>query len=93
MGYPIIPSGSFSNDLPTPSWAQPTVWWGIEVGSLARVLPLGGPDWSGELVLILSEGVRGGKDLGPRYQVMGRKGTIVLPYYALSVERYQKKDL
>lgn len=94
MRHPVIPSGSFgANTLPIPSWAKPTEWWGVEIGCLARVLPLGGPDWVNEIVLILGEESQGTDELGPRYRVIGRKGTIVLPYYALSVERNAKNEL
>jgi len=94
MGYSIIPSGSLgAGELSTPSWAQPTAWWGVEAGSLARVLPLGGQEWSGELVLILEEILPTKDSKAMRYKVIGRKGATTLPYYALSVERYKKKEL
>lgn len=94
MGCTVIPSGSFdSNEMSVPSWAKPTVLWGIQVGCLARVLPLGGLMWSGELVVVLGEEPPGGARIGPRYRVAGRKGITVLPYYALSVEGYASKGL
>ncbi len=89
---PIIPSGSAGEQaISVPSWSRPIIWWGIEVGCLARVLPLGGPHWSGEIVLILSEEEPKRKQ-GPRFKVIGRKGTTILPYYALSIERYPKSE-
>jgi hypothetical protein len=92
--YSVIPSGSLAADeVSTPTWAQPTVWWGVEIGGLARVLPLGGPEWVDELVVILREESRNAKELGPRYVVAGRKGVTILPYYALSVERYTKNGV
>jgi hypothetical protein len=85
----IIPSGSLesSSIVGVPDWARPTAWWGIEIGCLARVLPLAGPEWCNELVIILHEEARSPRG-AQQYRVIGRKGTIILPYYALSVEEY-----
>lgn len=91
----IIPSGSLesSSIVEAPDWARPTVWWGIEIGCLARALPLAGPEWCNELVVILYEEPRAQGKMGPRYRVAGRKGTTILPYYALSVEEYHTKKV
>lgn len=58
-------------------------WWGIEVGCLARVSAIGGREWKDELVVVLEEVFCPPNGFGPRYRVLGKKGTIVLPYYAL----------
>jgi len=94
MGCKVIPSGSLGlNETSVPVWAKPTVWWGIQVGCLARVLPLGGLEWSGEIVVVLGEEPSNGGRVGPRYRVSGRKGITVLPYYTLSVEGYPSRGL
>ena len=87
----IIPSGSLHTrgwEVSTPSWAKPTIWLPINVGCLAKVLPLGGPTWMNELVIVLQE-----IDDVPKksYRVVGRFGETVLPYYALDVQLYQTK--
>lgn len=90
----IIPSGSLViSEVSTPTWAQPTVWLGIEIGSLARVLSSGDPKWVNELVVILREEPRNTKERGLRYVVVGRNGLTILPHYALSIERYTKNGV
>lgn len=90
MWYAVIPSGSLAQDeVSVPDWAKPTVFWPVEVGCLARVLPLSGLDWGGELVLVLEEALPVGGKLNPRYRVVGRLGTAVIPYFALQVEASQ----
>jgi len=87
MGGSLIPSSSLHEwKVDVPSWAQPTVWLPIEVGCLARVLPIAGPLWMNELVVILEEVKI--KDTKYSYRVAGRRGETTLPYYALDVQVY-----
>ena len=68
-------------------------WWGIEVGCLARVSGIGGKEWKGELVIVLEEVFCPVPGFGPKYKVLGKKGTIVLPYYALFLkEKVDEND-
>lgn len=88
MRHPVIPSGSLNNgELISPSWARPTKWLPLAVGSLARVLPLGGPTWMNELVIIL-EIVKGDVST-PLYRVYGRHGEAVFPYYSLDIQSHR----
>lgn len=90
MNGRIIPSGSLGkDDFTIPDWAKPTEWWGVEIGCLARVLPLGGEEWRGELVIVLAQ-IDEKDSLKPTYKVVGKKGVNVFPYYALSVEGYNE---
>lgn len=85
MQHPIIPSGSLEVDVMAyPNWAKPTRWLPVEIGCLARILPLGGPVWMNELVLVIEIM----KDCGSTqlYKVYGRHGEAVFPYYALDVQ-------
>lgn len=87
----IIPSGSLQTsgwEISTPDWAKPTIWLPVDVGCLAKVLPLGGPTWMNELVIVLQE-----IDDIPKksYRVAGRFGETVLPYYALDVQSYKSE--
>lgn len=87
MWYAVIPSGSLdSSEVTSPTWAKPTVYWPIHNGCLARVLRLSGLDWGGELVMVLDRVPPEGSKVHPRYRVVGRLGTTVLPYYALHAE-------
>ena len=87
----LIPSGSLEDgEISIPSWARPTMWMPIEVGCLAKVLPLGGPLWMDELVVIV--GVIDQHDMKPTYRVVGSKGYAVLPYYALEIKSYPDKS-
>ncbi|NBP03151.1 MAG: hypothetical protein EBU90_24205 [Proteobacteria bacterium] len=87
MAWSIIPSSSLGEwKVETPSWAQPTVWLPVEVGCLARVLPIGGPIWMNELVVVLEEMKVNGTKFA--YRVAGRLGETTLPYYALDIQMY-----
>ncbi len=83
-----------------PDWARlpsdsstSSTRWGIEIGCLARVLPTGSPEWHNELVVVLKEIPPERGNSGPRYQVAGRMGVVLMPYYSLSVERYPEKKV
>ncbi|NBV84648.1 hypothetical protein EBR57_11140 [bacterium] len=87
MVWSLIPSGSLDDDeIDVPSWSRPTTWLPIEIGCLAKVLPLGGPIWMNELVVIIEAINYAGSK--PSYKVMGRLGYTVLPYYALEIKSY-----
>lgn len=93
MNSAIISSGSLSqDDFGIPHWAKPTIFFPIDVGCLARVLPIGGPTWANELVIVL-EVVESGSNFTAqqkkflnRYRVFGRLGETTLPQYALDVQ-------
>jgi len=88
MNSAIISSGSLSqDDFGIPHWAKPTIFFPIDVGCLARVLPIGGPTWANELVIILEvlEAVQQKKFLN-QYRVFGRLGETTLPQYALDIQ-------
>lgn len=90
MGGSLIPSSSLHEwKIEVPSWAQPTAWLPIESGCLARVLPIAGPLWMNELVMILEEiKIKDTKHSYKSYRVVGRRGETTLPYYALDVQVY-----
>ena len=88
----IIPSGSLESsgwDIKVPDWAQPTTWIPIDVGCLAKVLPLGGPVWMNELVIVLE--VIESEQSTRTYRVAGRLGEAMFPYHALDVQSYKRK--
>jgi len=88
MNSAIISSGSLNqDDFGVPHWAKPTIFFPIDVGCLARVLPIGGPTWANELVIVLEvvETVQQKKFLN-RYRVFGRLGETTLPQYALDAQ-------
>jgi hypothetical protein len=88
----IIPSGSLESsgwDIKIPDWARPTTRIPIDVGCLAKVLPLGGPTWMNELVIVL-EIIESGQSR-KTYRVAGRLGEATFPYYALDVQSYEHK--
>lgn len=84
MSRGIYASGSIGN-LDVPLWARKVGWvpTEISVGSMAIILPIGGPVWMGEIVIVIGEvktmgGVR-------MYRVMGRKGETLMMKYALDI--------
>lgn len=88
MNSAIISSGSLNQDaIGIPHWAKPTIFFPIDVGCLARVLPIGGPTWANELVIVL-EVVETAqqKNFLNRYRVFGRLGETTLPQYALDAQ-------
>lgn len=87
----IIPSGSLETsgwDVKVPAWAQPTNWMPIDVGCLAKVLPLGGPIWMNELVIVLE--IIEGDQTTKTCRVAGRMGEAIFPYYALDIQSYKR---
>ena len=72
----------------------PKAWWqdSLQVGCLCRVLPLGGPEWVGKLVLIIEviEAGAGGRLI---YRICDGVGfTTTLPYYALELISSQEAE-
>ena len=91
MGANLIPSSSLHEwSVKIPTWAQPTVWLPVETGCLARVLPIGGPLWMNELVVVLEEVNFSGTKSA--YRVAGRLGETILPYYALDIQGYPNES-
>lgn len=88
MKSTVISSGSLSfGDVTLPHWAKPTVYLPIDIGCLAKVLPLGGSLWMNELVIVLEIVDR--HRSAQMYKVFGRYGEAMFPHYALDVQAYQ----
>ena len=80
----IYPSGSIGN-LDIPYWARGPLYKPIVIraGSMAIILPVGGPVWMGEIVVVIEEvATSGGVAM---YRVMGRKGETLMMKYALDI--------
>jgi len=89
MKSAVIPSGSLNfGDVTLPHWAKPTIYLPIDVGCLAKVLPLGGSLWMNELVVVL-EVIEQQKSV-QLYKVFGRFGEAIFPHYALDVQSYKR---
>lgn len=87
MSEKVISVDNISNwDVSIPEWAKPTKWMPIEKGCLAKILPIGGPTWMNELVVILE--VIEVNNSKPVYRVIGRYGESIFPYYALDIQNY-----
>lgn len=91
MQRPVIPSGSLNSDIVTfPQWNNTSKHFSGSIGSLAHVLPLGGPIWMNELVIVLE--IIQDRGLVQMCRVHGRHGEAVFPYHALFIHSTRSKN-
>lgn len=84
MGNGIYPSGSIAN-LDIPAWARGALYKPIVIrsGAMAVILPIGGPIWVDEIVVVLEEVATDGSVV--MYRVWGRMGETLMMKYALDI--------